>query len=243
MTGRLAGKIAIITGGANGLGAEQARHFGAQGAKVVIADVLEDQGSTLAGELAADFVRHDVTSEAAWTRLTDAVMAAHGRIDILINNAGISGMSVQNFAHADAWDHLVTVNAKGAYLGMTAVAPQMQRQKHGSIVNLGSIIGLVGSAFGNPGYAASKAAVSAQSRAFAVRLAPQGIRVNTVHPGFFPEMLNMPANARGDIEKAIPMGRIGNREEIAKAVLFLASDEASYITGQDLVIDGGFTVQ
>lgn len=248
MKGRLAGKVAVITGGANGLGAEQVRLFAAEGARVVIADILSEQGENVAHACRqagqdVGFIALDVTSEAGWASLVQQVIARHDRLDILVNNAGISGMSVQHLAHADAWDRLVAINAKGAYLGMNAVLPEMERQGSGAIVNLGSIIGLVGSPFGNPGYAASKAAVSAQSRAMAVRMAPKGIRVNAVHPGFFPEMLNMPAGARGDIAASIPMGRVGERAEIAAAVLFLASPEASYITGIDLVVDGGFTAQ
>ncbi|HTM76106.1 MAG TPA: glucose 1-dehydrogenase [Devosia sp.] len=248
MTARLANKIAIVTGGAHGLGAEQVRLFAEQGATVVIADILEDQGKALVTELratgrAAHMVRVDVTSQSDWRTLAAFVVETMGPPDILVNNAGISGMSVAHLEHEEAWNRLVAVNARGCYLGMTEIAPLMETAGRGSIVNIGSIIGLVGSRFGNLGYAASKAAVSAQTRAMAVRLGPSGVRVNTVNPGFFPEMLDMPNNARGDIAATIPLARIGRPREIANAVLFLASDESSYVTGIDLTVDGGFTAQ
>ena len=246
---RLEGKIAIITGGANGMGAEECRIFAREGAKVVIADILEGEGKQVEAEIAesggdAVFVRLDVTSEDNWQAAVDAAVSRYGKLDVLVNNAGIGrgvgsdGLSVEN------WDALMNINAKGVFLGMKYAIPAMQKAGGGSIVNISSISGIVGQRQVHMGYNASKGAVRIVTKSAAVQYAQDGIRVNSVHPGLMPPMLTSAANTpniRSEMLAGIPMGRTGRREEVGNAVLFLASDEASYITGAELVVDGGWT--
>ena len=246
---RLEGKVAIITGGANGMGAEECRIFAREGAKVVIADILEEEGKQVEAEIAesggdAVFVRLDVTSEDNWQAAVDAAVSRYGKLDVLVNNAGIGrgvgsdGLSVEN------WDALMNINAKGVFLGMKYAIPEMQKAGGGSIVNISSISGIVGQRQVHMGYNASKGAVRIVTKSAAVQYAQDGIRVNSVHPGLMPPMLTSAANTpniRSEMLAGIPMGRTGRREEVGNAVLFLASDEASYITGAELVVDGGWT--
>ena len=246
---RLEGKVAIITGGANGMGAEECRIFAREGAKVVIADILEGEGKQVEAEIAesggdAVFVRLDVTSEDNWQAAVDAAVSRYGKLDVLVNNAGIGrgvgsdGLSVEN------WDALMNINAKGVFLGMKYAIPEMQKAGGGSIVNISSISGIVGQRQVHMGYNASKGAVRIVTKSAAVQYAQDGIRVNSVHPGLMPPMLTSAANTpniRSEMLAGIPMGRTGRREEVGNAVLFLASDEASYITGAELVVDGGWT--
>ena len=246
---RLEGKVAIITGGANGMGAEECRIFAREGAKVVIADILEEEGKQIEAEIAesggdAIFARLDVTSEDDWQAAVDAAVSRYGKLDVLVNNAGIGrgvgedGLSVEN------WDALMNINAKGVFLGMKYAIPEMQKAGGGSIVNISSISGIVGQTQVHMGYNASKGAVRLVTKSAAVQYAQDGIRVNSVHPGLMPPMLTSAANTpniRSEMLAGIPMGRTGRREEVGNAVLFLASDEASYITGAELVVDGGWT--
>jgi NAD(P)-dependent dehydrogenase (short-subunit alcohol dehydrogenase family) len=186
----------------------------------------------------------DVTREADWTALIAKTLAAFGRLDILVNNAGISGSSVGSPDGLDGWHRIIAVNQTSVFLGTKLAAEQMARSGGGSIVNISSIMGFVGSTSGHPAYHASKGAVRIYSKAAAVRYGPSGVRVNTVHPGYMPPMLNATnAEERADKIALTPLRRIGEPIEVAFGVLFLASDEASFVTGAELVIDGGFIAQ
>ena len=252
MPGRLEGKAAIITGGAAGMGAAEARLFAREGAAVTIADVVDDDGIAVRDAIRnaggeADYVHTDVTSEADWEALIAQVVDSRGRLDILVNNAGLSSTSQPDPTSSEGWRRIMEVNATGVFLGVKHAAEAMRRAGNGgSIVNISSIYGLVGSDAGHPAYHASKAAVRNFSKAMAVRLGPEGIRVNSVHPGFMPPMRSsagMTDEARARLERAVPLRRTGEVDEVAWGVLFLASDEASYVTGAELVIDGGFVAR
>ena len=246
---RLEGKVAIITGGANGMGAEECRIFAREGAKVVIADILEDEGRQVEAEIAesggdAVFARLDVTSEDDWQAAVDTAVSRYGKLDILVNNAGIGRGVGSDRLSVEDWDALMNINAKGVFLGMKYAILEMQNTGGGSIVNISSISGIVGQKQVHMGYNASKGAVRLVTKSAAVQYAQDGIRVNSVHPGLMPPMLTSAANTpgvRSEMLAGVPMGRPGRREEVGNAVLFLASDEASYITGAELVVDGGWT--
>jgi NAD(P)-dependent dehydrogenase (short-subunit alcohol dehydrogenase family) len=246
---RLDGKVALITGGASGMGASMARIFAGEGAKVVVADMLEDDGRQVVGEItrangAAIFQRLDVSSEAEWQAAIAATLAAYGRLDILVNDAGISGSDVEDLFDTAAWQRLMAVNATGAFLGMKFAIPEMKAAGGGSIVNISSISGVTGQRGIHVGYNASKGAVRTLTKAAAVQHGRDNIRVNSVHPGLMPPMRSSGRTAdpalRAKWIEALPIGRAGRVEEVANAVLFLASDEASYITGTELYVDGGF---
>ena len=246
---RLQGKIAIVTGAAHGMGEAEARLFAAEGATVIVADRLEAEGQAVAASIRdtgghARFQRLDVTDEAEWLGLMDATMAEHGRLDILVNNAGISGSSVGDPDSLDGWHRIIAVNQTSVFLGTSLAAERMAAGGGGSIVNISSIMGFVGSSSGHPAYHASKGAVRIYSKAAAVRYGPAGVRVNTVHPGYMPAMLNSTnGNERADKIAATPLRRLGEAIDVAYGVLFLASDEAAFITGTELVIDGGWIAQ
>ncbi len=249
---RLEGKVAIITGGAHGMGAEEAKLFAREGAKVAVADLREEDGRKVEAEIAgaggqAMFVSLDVSKEDQWERAVAQVVAQFGKLDILVNNAGISGSGFGDFGSTEAWDLLMDVNAKGVFLGMKHAIPEMKKAGGGAIVNISSMSGFVGQTYVHPGYNASKGAVRLVTKAAAVQHAKAGIRVNSVHPGSMPAMLTSGARGDGGSQDArlaaIPMGREGKPIEVANAVLFMASDEASYITGTELLVDGGFTAR
>jgi NAD(P)-dependent dehydrogenase (short-subunit alcohol dehydrogenase family) len=246
---RLEGKVALITGAASGMGAATARLFAREGAKVVVADILEEEGRKVAAEIgeaqaSARFCRLEVTSEEGWKEAIRSTLAAFGRLDILVNDAGLSGSAYDDFFDSEAWERLMAVNARGVFLGIKFAVPVMKEKGGGAIVNFSSISGLVGQDHIHVGYNASKGAVHALTKAAAVQLAREGIRVNSVHPGVMPPMRSSRLTAdpaiRAEMLKRVPMGRAGRVEEVAYAVLFLASDEASYITGAELYVDGGY---
>ena len=245
---RLKDKVAIISGGANGMGEAEARLFAREGAAVVIADVIP-KGEAVAADIAASqgrarFIKTDVTSETDWARTIAETIAAYGRLDILVNNAGISGSAVGDHDDIAGWTKLLAINATGVFLGTKLAAAEMMKTGGGSIVNISSIMGFVGSADGHPGYAASKGAVRLYTKAAACRYGPHGVRVNSVHPGYLPPMLNgTNGGERASKIEATPLRRLGVPEDVAYGVLFLASDEASFITGTELVIDGGYIAQ
>ena len=243
---RLQGKVALVTGGASGMGKSEATIFAREGARVVVADILEAEGKTLATALgdAARFVKLDVTKEGEWQTAVDAAEREFGKLDILVNNAGISGTYTSDLTSTEAWDRVMSINAKGVFLGMKHAVPALKRAGGGAIVNISSISGFAGQHGVHMAYNASKGAVRIMTKTAAVQWAADNIRVNSVHPGFMPAMRTSVGSAnpewRAKVLKAVPMKREGRVEEVAHAVLFLASDEASYITGTELVVDGGF---
>jgi NAD(P)-dependent dehydrogenase (short-subunit alcohol dehydrogenase family) len=242
---RLAGKVAIISGAASGMGAATARIFVREGAKVVIADMLAEQGKQVAESIgsAAHFEALDVTNEDNWAAVVAATTAHFGKLDILVNNAGISGSAEEDLYSTEAWHRIMNVNSTGVFLGIKYAVPAMIANGGGSIVNLSSIAGIIGSEGIHMAYNASKAAVRLMTKSTAVQHAQDNIRSNSVHPGVMPAMLTSGRTAdpvvRAKRMGVIPMRRPGEIEEVANAVLFLASDEASYITGSELLVDGG----
>ena len=249
---RLEGKVALISGGARGQGAVEARLFAREGAKVVFGDILDEQGRMVEAELnesGADaiYVHLDVTSEADWVSAVEAAVSRYGRLDVLVNNAGISiRKSIEDTTEED-WDRIMDINAKGVFLGTKHAIPAMRQAGGGSIINISSIAGLVGGQFTGGSYAATKGAVRLLTKSTAIQYAKEGIRCNSVHPGLLDtpmtqDLLADPANREMRTQR-IPMGRIGTSEDIAYGVLFLASDESSFMTGSELVIDGGQTAQ
>jgi NAD(P)-dependent dehydrogenase (short-subunit alcohol dehydrogenase family) len=249
---RLQGKVALITGAGSGMGAATARRFAREGARVVLADVLDEEGRqvtdaiTEAGGTA--FYQHlDVTDEAAWQAAVEAATRRFDGLDILINNAGVSGSAYADVLETPAWHKVMAVNATGVFYGMKFAIPAMRARGGGSIVNLSSISGFVGQDRIHLSYNASKGAVRIMTKSAAVQFGRDKIRVNSVHPGWMPPMRTSGATAdpalRAEMMKRIPLGRSGEIDEVANAVLFLASDEASYITGTELVVDGGFLAE
>jgi NAD(P)-dependent dehydrogenase (short-subunit alcohol dehydrogenase family) len=246
---RLKDKVAIVTGAASGMGAATARRFALEGAKVVIADVLATEGKAIADSISATgqqalFLPLDVTQEAAWKQVVETTVETFGKLDILVNNAGISGSATNDMLDPVLWDRLIAINATGTFLGIAAAVPAMQRNGGGSIVNLSSISGVVGQSMVHMGYNASKGAVRTLTKATAVQFGKDGIRCNSIHPGIMPPMRTSGATAdpatRAKMLKGVPLGRAGEVDEVANAILFLASDEASYITGAELYVDGGY---
>jgi NAD(P)-dependent dehydrogenase (short-subunit alcohol dehydrogenase family) len=243
-------KVALVTGGAFGMGAATAKLFAAEGAKVVICDLLEDEGKKRITEIETDggtacFIRLDVTKEEDWEAAIKTVLTQYGALHVLVNNAGISGSGYQDQGDVKAWEELMSINATGPFLGTKHAAPAIIKSGGGAIVNLSSISGVVGQGYIHPGYNASKGAVRTMTKQSAVRFAKDGIRVNSVHPGIMPAMRTSgitadPVHRKKILEAYVPMKRAGEAIEVAKAVVFLASDDASYITGAELPVDGGY---
>jgi NAD(P)-dependent dehydrogenase (short-subunit alcohol dehydrogenase family) len=249
---RLAGKVAFISGGARGMGATEAKLFANEGAAVAIGDVLEEAGKRTEAEInqsggQALFVSLDVTSEQSWLDAIGATVAKFGRLDILVNNAGVSAHGMIEFTTEADWDRVMDVNSKGPFLGTKAAIPEMRKSGGGSIINISSQLGLVGTEMSSPQYQSSKGAIRLLTKTTALQYAPDGIRCNSVHPG--PVNTDMTADSRGNPENLgkmvsrIPMGRYGEPVEIANGVLYLASDESGFVTGSELVLDGGWTAQ
>ena len=249
---RLEGKVALISGGALGMGAAEARLFAREGARVVIGDVLEAEGQAVEADVRAKggeavFTRLDVTREADWQQAVDLALRRFGMLNVLINNAGIGGASRLEDTSVEAWDRVMEVNAKGVFLGSKTVIPAMRQAGGGSIVNISSQLGLVGMAESSPQYQASKGAVRLLTKLTALQYAKERIRANSVHPG--PILTPMTEKRRADpatyerMVSRIPLGRYGESDEVAYGVLYLASDESSFVTGSELVIDGGWTAQ
>ena len=249
---RLANKVAIITGASNGMGAAEARLFASEGAQVILADLLEKEGQEQVVQIQSSggnaiFERLDVTKESEWKLLVHRVVERFGSLDILVNNAGISGSYQPDLMSIEAYDRIMNVNSRGVFLGMKYSLEQMVKYGKGSIVNISSISGMVGQEYTHMGYNASKGAVRIMTKSAAVQYAERGIRVNSVHPGMMPPMTTSVGTAepktREIMLKEVPMNRFGLGEEVANAVLFLASEEASYITGAELPVDGGLTAR
>ncbi|WP_102692434.1 SDR family NAD(P)-dependent oxidoreductase [Rummeliibacillus pycnus] len=243
--GRLENKIAIVTGGASGMGAKMVELFAKEGATVIAADINEENLAKISELDSVEGMKLDVTSDENWAELTKAIVEKHGRIDILINNAGISSQKSPDEITADDWALIHKINSFGPFLGIKHVKPYMKEAGKGSIVNTCSYTALIGS--GTNSYTASKGSLRAISRAAAAELGKFNIRVNSVYPGVIetPMTANIGQfkEAMDMLIRATPMGRLGKPEEVANASLFLASDEASYITGAELVIDGGYSAQ
>jgi cyclopentanol dehydrogenase len=246
---RLKGKVALISGGARGQGASEARLFAAEGAKVVIGDVRDDLCKKTADEINAKTGARtvvafnlDVTRAADWRAAVDVCEREFGGLDILVNNAGIANLKGIEETSEEEWDSIVNINQKGVWLGMKAAVPAMRKRGGGSIINISSIFGIIGSA-GSAAYHGTKGAVRLLTKAAAVQYAPEKIRVNSVHPGVIltPMVDIIP---RADLQPTIdlaPMKRGAQPEEVGWCVVFLASDEASFVTGSELVVDGGYT--
>ncbi|MES0874664.1 glucose 1-dehydrogenase [Sinimarinibacterium thermocellulolyticum] len=241
---RLKDKVAIITGGARGMGAATARLFVAEGAKVVIGDLLDAEGDALAAELgeAARFVHHDVTSEVSWQRLIDATLSAFGAIDVLVNNAGILMFKTIAETTRDDFARVLDVNLIGCFLGTKLVGANMVARGKGSIVNISSVDGMK-AANGLSAYNASKWAVRGFTKAAAMEFGHKGVRVNSVHPGGIDTAMGNPyAEPKAEVNKRyamVPLQRVGEPIEVAYTSLFLASDESSYLCGAEIAVDGG----
>lgn len=251
MNEKLDGRVALVTGGARGIGNATARALAEQGATVIVTDVLDDEGTQLVDEIGRNgrvaLYRHlDVTDETAWTNVVDAVTARFGRLDILVNNAGIGTMADVEAETVEGWQRVIDVNQKGVWLGMRAAIPALRKTGNGSIINVSSIFGAVGGFGASVAYHAAKGAVRLMSKNAALRYATEGIRVNSVHPGFVDTPLVEDAKGT-EMETAIlastPMGRWGRSEEIASVIAFLAGDGASYMTGSEVYVDGGWTAR
>jgi 3alpha(or 20beta)-hydroxysteroid dehydrogenase len=241
--GRLAGKVALISGGARGQGAAEARLFRAEGATVLVTDVLDDAGERLAAEIEATYLHLDVSREDDWALCMDIVRRDHGRLDVLVNNAGVMGFSPLETLSLDDYTAITSVNQVGCFLGMRS-AVSVMKSNGGSIVNTSSTLGLVGSA-GMGAYVASKFAIRGMTKVAAIEFAPYGVRVNSVHPGGIDtDMARSPEMSQSDIDAHTagwPISRLGLAEEVANLVLFLASDDSSFCTGAEFVVDGGAT--
>lgn len=239
---RLSGKTAIITGGARGMGETHVRRFLLEGAKVLFTDVLEEHGKALAAELGAgaQFMRADVVSESDWAQVIAAAEKAYGPVDILVNNAGIViRHPIEDMSEAE-YRKVIDINQVGVFLGMKAVAPSMRRAKGGSIINISSIAGFVGRPQ-TVAYAASKFAVRGMTKVAASEFGKDNIRVNSVHPGpvLTPMFASMDQSVRDALVGEIPLGRMARPEEASDLIVFLASDESTYCSGAEFLIDGG----
>ncbi len=254
---RLDGKVALISGGARGQGAAEARLFVREGAKVAIGDILDTEGKQIEADINESggeclFVHLDVTSEEDWLHAVESTVSRFGKLDVLVNNAGIGStrgpdgqrVSIENLTEAQ-WDLVMDVNAKGVFLGTKYAIPEMRKAGGGSIINISSIAGLVGGT--TTAYGASKGAVRIFTKSTAIQYANEGIRANSVHPGVIETdmtagMLTDEAGRQASLARH-PIGRLGTSEDVAYGVLYLATDEASFVTGSELVIDGGLTAQ
>jgi len=241
--GRLDDKVAIITGGARGQGAAEGELFAREGARVVLTDILDEIGEKQATAIGGQFLHHDVTDEAAWQQVVDSVIKSHGRVDVLVNNAGIfQADSVTGTSLAD-WERMIAINQTGVFLGMRTVAGPMKEQAKGSIINISSVAGLEGQPY-TMAYSATKWAVRGMTKVAAGELGRHNVRVNSIHPGLIEtEMLSdipwIKQGKKDKIVRGIPMRRAAQAEEVANLALFLASDESSYCTSSEFVVDGG----
>ncbi len=246
---RLKDKVAFISGGARGIGAAIAKLFAREGAKVVIGDVLEEEGRKTETEINETggeslFLRMDVTSEDEWQQAVASTLARFGKLDVLVNNAGIGGTGKVEDTTVEAWDRVMDVNAKGVFLGTKAAIPELRRSGGGSIINISSQVGLVGTETASPQYQASKGAVRMLTKATAIQYADDRIRVNSVHPGpIITPMLETSDDGEMDqiLLSRIPLKKFGEPDNVAFGVLLLASDESCFMTGSEMVIDGGYS--
>ena len=247
---RLKGKVALITGGARGQGAAEAKLFAKEGAKVVITDILDNEGKKTEAEITETggeclYMHHDVTNSKDWKTIVSETVEHFGKIDILLNNAGIAVWGTNDDTSEEIWDSVMDVNAKGVFLGTKHVIPEMKKNGSGSIINVSSISGIIGQPAIQPVYNASKGAVRIFTKSTAVQYGKYGIRANSIHPGGVDT--DMIAHLTEDderqqrIKETVPLQRIADPIEIAYGALFLASDESSFMTGSEMVMDGGVT--
>ena len=248
---RLAGKVALITGGARGQGAVEARLFAREGAKVVVADVLDEEGARVAADIAeaggnALYVHLDVTQEGDWRRAVQLTVSSFEKLDVLVNNAGIWRRDRVEDTSEQEWNLIQNVNSKGVFLGTKLAIPEMRKAGGGSIINISSAAGLVGSRR-SPAYSASKGAVRLFTKSTALQYGREGIRANSIHPGPIDTAMGdqvwPDADSRAEMLSKLALSRIGTSEDVAYGALYLASDESSFVTGTELVIDGGQTAE
>ena len=249
---RLEGKVALISGGSRGQGAVEAKLFSREGAKVVIGDILDAEGQQIEAEINETggecvYVHLDVTSEEDWRNAIGEAVSRFGKLDVLVNNAGIYPPASIEDTTEELWDRIMDINGKGVFLGTKLAIPEMRRAGGGSIINISSVAGLRASA-GAAAYGASKGAVRLLTKSTAIQYAGDNIRANSVHPGVIETDMTLPnllrdEDARQRSAERVPLGRIGQPEDVAWGVLFLASDESSFMTGSELVIDGGRTAR
>ena len=250
--GRLENKVALISGGSRGMGAVEAEMFANEGAHVVIADILENEGRKTASKIAATgarclFKRLDVLQASDWEAAVGTAISAFGKLDILVNNAGVTSRKMLLETSEPEWDRVMDINSKGTFLGIKTAIPAMKDSGGGSIINISSQMGIVGADYISPQYQASKGAVRILTKSVAIQYASDNIRCNSIHPA--PIETDMTADIRDDADsfqdmlRRIPMARYGKPEEVAYAVLYLASDESSFVTGSEVVVDGGWTAQ
>ena len=249
--GRLDGKVALISGAARGQGEVEAKLFAREGARVVLGDVLDREGQQVEAAIAelggeASYIRLDVTQEQDWQSAIEHTVATYGKLDILVNNAAILSPQGIEGTEASEWDQVLAVNARGVFLGAKHAIPAMRSAGGGSIINISSIAGIVGSPYGMAAYSASKGAVRVFTKLTAVQHAKDKIRCNSVHPGPIDTEMLHTALGNANLQERLsrtPLGRVGTCDDVAYGVLYLASDESSYVTGTELVIDGGCTAQ
>jgi NAD(P)-dependent dehydrogenase (short-subunit alcohol dehydrogenase family) len=245
---RLAGRTAIITGAASGIGKATAQRLASEGAKVVVTDINDAAGTAVVADLiaqgyAATFMHHDVTTAEDWQRVIDDTIAAYSTLDILVNNAGMGDLLNIDEAPIEDWDRTIAIDQTSIFLGMKLASPHLKASGHGSVINISSIFGISGGFGTSPAYHAAKGAVRTLTKNVALLWAQQGVRVNSVHPGFIDTPLLATAKDTPFEQVMIdltPMGRLGKPEEIAAAVAYLASDDASFVTGCELAVDGGY---
>jgi NAD(P)-dependent dehydrogenase (short-subunit alcohol dehydrogenase family) len=245
---RLTGRVAIITGAASGIGKATAHRLANEGAIVVLTDINDAAGNDVVAtlrDLGADamFIHHDVAEPQDWQRVIDDTIAAYARLDILVNNAGMGDLLNIDEAPLEDWNRTIAINQTSIYLGMKLASPHLKASGHGSVINISSIFGISGGFGTSPAYHAAKGAVRTLTKNVALLWAQQGVRVNSVHPGFIDTPI-LDSVKGTDFEQVMidltPMGRLGRPEEIAAAIAYLASDDASFVTGSELVVDGGY---
>ena len=250
--GRLEGKVILISGGAKGQGATESIMFAGEGAKIIIGDILDDEGLKVESQIRelggdATFVHLDVTQESDWGNAVKTAISSYGGLNVLVNNAGILIRKSIEDTTVEDWDRIMSINAKGVFLGTKAAIPALREAGGGSIINISSTAGLVSSSSGSASYTATKGAVRLFTKSTAIQYAKDGIRCNSVHPGpIETDMIHQSItdpNAMALRMEKLPMGRLGKPEEVANGVLYFASDESSFVTGSELVIDGGSTAQ
>ena len=248
---RVAGKVALVSGAARGIGAATAKLLAQEGAAVVLGDVLEKEGQETAAQIVAagdraTFLPLDVARPENWQQVIAATVAAYGKLDILVNNAGISDRAAVAETDVATWERVLEINGKGVFLGIKSAIPELRKAGGGSIINISSIYGIIGSET-SAAYHASKGAVRILTKAAAIQYAADNIRVNSVHPGFVDSPMTAARHALPEVHNLrisrTPLGRMGTPEDIAAGILYLASDESSFVTGSELVIDGGMTAQ